>query len=76
MRAVNIDGFFHLAKATLPDLQRSGGTLCLCSCWMLLAKCTPFGSTVIHVDLDKAEPGDPGGVRFKSEVAVVDQGPG
>jgi hypothetical protein len=30
----------------------------------------------IHVDLDQAEPGDPGGVRFKSEVAVVDQGPG
>ncbi len=27
MRAVNIDGFFHLAKATLPHLQRSGGTL-------------------------------------------------
>jgi meso-butanediol dehydrogenase / (S,S)-butanediol dehydrogenase / diacetyl reductase len=27
MRAINIDGFFHLAKATLPHLQRSGGTL-------------------------------------------------
>jgi meso-butanediol dehydrogenase/(S,S)-butanediol dehydrogenase/diacetyl reductase len=27
MRAINIDGFFHLARATLPHLQRSGGTL-------------------------------------------------
>jgi meso-butanediol dehydrogenase / (S,S)-butanediol dehydrogenase / diacetyl reductase len=27
MRAINIDGFFHLAKATLPHLQRSAGTL-------------------------------------------------
>jgi meso-butanediol dehydrogenase / (S,S)-butanediol dehydrogenase / diacetyl reductase len=27
MRAVNVDGFFHLAKAALPHLQRSGGTL-------------------------------------------------
>ena len=27
MRAVNIDGFFHLAKATLPHLQHTGGTL-------------------------------------------------
>ena len=27
MRAVNVDGFFHLAKAALPHLQRSGGSL-------------------------------------------------
>jgi meso-butanediol dehydrogenase / (S,S)-butanediol dehydrogenase / diacetyl reductase len=27
MRAVNIDGFVYLAKAALPHLQRSGGTL-------------------------------------------------
>jgi meso-butanediol dehydrogenase / (S,S)-butanediol dehydrogenase / diacetyl reductase len=27
MRSVNIDGFFHLAKAALPHLERSAGTL-------------------------------------------------
>jgi meso-butanediol dehydrogenase/(S,S)-butanediol dehydrogenase/diacetyl reductase len=27
MRSVNIDGFFHLAKAALPHLERSTGTL-------------------------------------------------
>jgi meso-butanediol dehydrogenase/(S,S)-butanediol dehydrogenase/diacetyl reductase len=27
MRATNIDGFFHLAKAALPVLERSGGSL-------------------------------------------------
>jgi meso-butanediol dehydrogenase / (S,S)-butanediol dehydrogenase / diacetyl reductase len=27
MRAVNVDGFFYLAKAALPHLERSGGTL-------------------------------------------------
>jgi meso-butanediol dehydrogenase / (S,S)-butanediol dehydrogenase / diacetyl reductase len=27
MRALNIDGFFHLAKAALPHLERSAGTL-------------------------------------------------
>lgn len=27
MRATNVDGFFHLAKASLPELARSGGNL-------------------------------------------------
>jgi meso-butanediol dehydrogenase/(S,S)-butanediol dehydrogenase/diacetyl reductase len=27
MRSINVDGFFHLAKAVLPHLQRSAGTL-------------------------------------------------
>ncbi|TNM63180.1 SDR family oxidoreductase [Streptomyces sp. NP160] len=27
LRATNVDGFFHLAKATLPHLERSGGNL-------------------------------------------------